>query len=75
MHIKVIRGDQQVTRIEREFAGFVGATDGRHFWISSGVTGSRVAEVDPHGILRTTSHVGLAMFDGPFRGGPYSTDS
>lgn len=78
MHIKVIPGRDQVSRIERSYPGFVGRAEtrdgGSQFWMSGGVTGKRVDEDDLLDMLRTTFDVGLEMFDGPFTGWMYSTD-
>jgi hypothetical protein len=74
MHIKVIPGSQQVSRIEREFPGFVGAEGNTHFWMSCDVTGTSADETEFRNLIRTVSQVGMAMFDGPFTGWIYSTD-
>ncbi|QSR30822.1 hypothetical protein CFI00_10025 [Nocardioides sp. S5] len=74
MHIRVIPGDQQVRSIETEFQGFVGAHDGTQFWMSAAVTGTDVDEMQFSQLVRTTSQVGQAMFEGPFTGWMYSTD-
>ena len=74
MHIKVIPGRQQVSRIERQFPGFVGTEGNTHFWMSSAVTGTHADEAEFRNLIHTTSQVGLAMFDGPFTGWMYSTD-
>jgi hypothetical protein len=73
MHIKLIPGSRQVSRIEMEFPGFVGVEGNRQFWMSAGVTGT-VDEAVIQGLIQTTSQVGYAMFDGPFTGWMYSTD-
>lgn len=73
MHIKLIPGSRQVSRIEMEYPGFVGAEGNTHFWMSAGVTGT-VDEASIRDLIQTTSQVGYAMFDGPFTGWMYSTD-
>ena len=73
MHIKLIPGSRQVSRIEMESPGFVGMEGNRQFWMSGGVTGT-VDEAGIRGLIQTTSQVGYAMFDGPFTGWMYSTD-
>ncbi|WP_027862590.1 hypothetical protein [Marmoricola sp. URHB0036] len=74
MHIKVIPGSQQVSRIERQFSGFVGTEGNTHFWMSSAVARTHVDEMQFRNMIQITSQVGLAMFDGPFTGWLYSTD-
>ncbi len=74
MHIKVIPGIQEVSKIERVFPGFVGKGDSKRFWVSSGFTGTQVDEENLLDMLRTTFDVGLHMFEGQFTGWMYSTD-
>jgi hypothetical protein len=74
MHIKVIPGSQQVSKIEREFPGFLGAKSNTHFWMSTAVEGAHVEETQFLSFIRTISQVGHAMFEGPFTGWMYSTD-
>lgn len=74
MHIKIRPEDQQISRIEEDFPGFVRAGDSRQVWMSTRVTGARVAETDFCDMVLTASQVGLAMFDGPFTGWLFSRD-
>lgn len=74
MHIKVIPGSLQVNRIEREYPGFVGREGNRNFWMSSGLKGTRVDEMEFCNMVGTLSLVGFDMFDGPFTGWAYSRD-
>lgn len=74
MHIKIRPEDRQVSRIEKEFPGFVRAGDSRQVWMSTRVTGARVAETDFCNMVITASKVGLAMFDSPFTGWLIASD-
>lgn len=74
MHIKVIPGSQQVSRIERAFPGFIGTGDSKAYWMSGAPTGTHVEEQDFLALLSTARQVGLDMFDGPFTGWMYSRD-
>lgn len=78
MHIKLVPGRDQVSRIESAFPGFVGRAETRdgssQFWMSGGVIGKRVDEDDLLDMLCTTFDVGLEMFEGPFTGWMYTTD-
>ena len=74
MHIKIRPGDQQVSRIENDFPGFVRAGDAKQVWMSTRVGGTQVAEEAFHDMVMTASEVGLAMFEGPFTGWLFSRD-
>lgn len=74
MHIKVIPGSQQVSRIERAFPGFVGTGDSEAYWISAAPTGTHVEERDFLAVLSNARQVGLDMFDGPLTGWMYTRD-
>lgn len=74
MHIKVIPGRPQVTKIEETFPGFVGTGDSEAYWMSSAPTGTDVGEADFLALLRSTGQVGLHMLDGAFTGWMHSRD-
>jgi hypothetical protein len=74
MHIKIRPEDRQVSRIEKDFPGFVRAGDSKQVWMSTRVGGTRVAETDFCDMVMTAAEVGLAMFDGPFTGWLFPRD-
>ena len=74
MHIKIRPGSQQVSKIEKEFLGFVGTGDSKQFWMSTRMRGTRVPEMNFCDMVITVSEAGLAMFDGPFTGWLFARD-
>ena len=75
MHLKVIPGREQISRIEKQFSGFVGTEGNTHFWMSSALSGTHVDELAFRDAIRAISLVGIAMFDGPLTGWMYSTEA
>lgn len=76
MHIKVVPNSTQVSRIERDYRGFVGRGDSKQFWIAGEVEveGGVVSESALRSLLRTLFEVGRSMFDGPFTGWLFATE-